>query len=161
MIGVVKIKVIFGRGHSGSASGVLICNQAGQAVITSGHVLFSKKWGYAKCVTIHAGVGGTSNTVETRDGIYAVVPCAYSTRGLRKNDLGFIRLREPFDTVTVTPLETCQTPLSTMGTIFGFSKDFPPSAPGKYLGKSKSLTVYHPLQTAGMVEHEGDTEQGA
>lgn len=80
---------------------------------------------------------------------------------MRKNDLGFIRLREPFDIATVTPLEIFQTPLIGIGTIVGFSKDFPTFAPRRYLGKSISLTVYYPRLTAGIVEHKGDTEQDA
>ncbi|PMD57638.1 uncharacterized protein K444DRAFT_31567 [Hyaloscypha bicolor E] len=71
--GVVQVTAIF-DGHHSLATGVVICNQYGQIVITAAHPLYSKKWGYAKRVIISAGVGSISSTVESRDGIYAVVP---------------------------------------------------------------------------------------
>jgi hypothetical protein len=64
--------------------------------------------GHAKNVTIQAGLGGGDNTIESRRGTYAAVHYKwFNTRSLL-NDLAFIRLSKPFD--TVKPINYKQTP---------------------------------------------------
>jgi len=154
--GVVKIDTKFHGGRSYSGTGFLINN--GRAIATSGHLLFNVEEGHAKSAVIRAGPNGSSSNVECRVGIYAVIGHGWYASQSKPNDLGLIYLREPFH--SVTSMHVRQTPASDNGTVYGYPGDMPHYAEGQELCKSASVITYNSDVTAGMVEHEADTEKG-
>jgi hypothetical protein len=123
----------------------------------AGHLLFIDK-DPAKSVEIFAGMDGSSGSVESRHGIYAVVPRRWYANALKENDVGFIHIDEAFN--AVAPMKIGKTPAIGKGTVYGYPGDMPDYGKGKHLCKSTSLMKYEPHETAGMVEHNADTEKG-
>ncbi|RWA07864.1 hypothetical protein EKO27_g7254 [Xylaria grammica] len=158
--GVVKITVSFQEGYVVTGSGVLINDRT---VATVGHLLINTH-GHAKGVVIQAGHGGGDDTMESRDGIYVAVHGKwYYEKRSDPNDLGFIRLSKPFN--TVNPIEYMRTPIIHDGTdaaIYGYPFDMPENedARGNRLCVSRSAVRYRQSDSTGMLEHEGDTEKG-
>ncbi|KAI0413565.1 trypsin-like cysteine/serine peptidase domain-containing protein [Xylaria grammica] len=142
-----------------SGSGFLIDDWT---VVTVGHLLVNH-CGCARGMRIWAGRGGDENTIESRDGMYVAVHNGWFEGYSECNDLAFIRLSEPFN--TVNPLEYKQTPITHNGVdaaIYGYPCDLPEnsSARGNRLCVSRSSVRYGWSNSTLMLEHEGDTERG-
>ncbi|KAI0195295.1 trypsin-like cysteine/serine peptidase domain-containing protein [Xylaria flabelliformis] len=155
--GVIKIIANFGRDSIVTGSGVLIDEWT---VATVGHLLINND-GHAKDVVIQAGRGGGDNIIESRDGIYIAVHYEWYEKRSALNDLAFIRLSRPLN--TVQPIGYMQTPVTNNGidaSVYGFPYDMPDDAPGDRLCVSKCPVQYSQSYPPVMLEHEGDTEKG-
>jgi V8-like Glu-specific endopeptidase len=156
-IAVVKVVACFSDGTA-TGSGVLINENI---VATAAHLVMDDS-GHAKSVTVRAGLGGIDNTIESRKGTYTAVHHKWFNEGSPLNDLAFIRLSKPFD--TVKPISYKQTPDTDTGiaaNIYGFPYDMPSFAKGNRLCVSKGLVRYSQTCSTGMVEHDGDSVEGA
>ncbi|KAI0434845.1 trypsin-like cysteine/serine peptidase domain-containing protein [Xylaria sp. FL1042] len=155
--GVVKIIADFGGGTVSSGSGVLINEWT---VATVGHILINND-GHAKTVGILVGQAGSDHCTESRKGIYVAVHYKWFEKRSDLNDVAFIRLSKPFD--TVDPIGYMQTPVienQHNGRIYGFPYDMPGDAPGDRLCVSNCPIRYSQPCSTGILKHEGDTEKG-
>ncbi|KAI0878343.1 trypsin-like cysteine/serine peptidase domain-containing protein [Hypoxylon argillaceum] len=158
MRGVVKVIVFFSDGSSSTGSGFLTDYLI---VATAGHVVDDDIHGHAQYVVVQAGLGGADNAIESRRGVCVVVNSNWYNGRSGRNDLAFIRLGSPFN--TVEPLQYMQTPVTDNGitaSVYGFPGDIPESAPGQRLCATMCPVRYSLSCSAGMLEYEGDTEKG-
>ncbi|KAI1116578.1 trypsin-like cysteine/serine peptidase domain-containing protein [Nemania sp. NC0429] len=151
--GVVRIIATW-QGGFVKGSGVLIDEFT---VATVGHLLIDRD-GHARNVVIRVSEGGGD---ESRNGTYAAVHYGWYSRRSNPNDLAFIRLSKPFE--TVKPIKYMQTPVTdkdSNASIYGYPGDMPNNAKGNQLCVSKSPIRYSQSYPTGMLEHKGDTEKG-
>ncbi|CZR69801.1 uncharacterized protein PAC_19701 [Phialocephala subalpina] len=153
---IVKIRATFPNGKTLGGSAVVII---GHTVLTACHNIYNEEHGGpAQIITVIAGMDGTSGSPEVQHGKYAVAHYSWCANGAVKNDLGLVRLEKPF--TTLEPKEYHQNLYSEKEKVYGYSGDIPVFAKGTQLYVSLSLATYHPLDTAGSVEHEADTFNG-
>ncbi|KAF4436997.1 flavodoxin and radical SAM domain-containing protein [Fusarium austroafricanum] len=154
--GVVHLKVTHHSKTVSEGTGFLIDDEV---VVTAAHLLIPRhgprRYDPAIAVSVSAGIGG--DTVERRQGTWALVHMKWVANYSYLNDVGLIRLSGIFHGVTPLPYKT--TPLSDGG-LTGVAYGYPENnhMDGIRLYQSQSLFWF---AGGDMLLHEADTDHGS